>query len=178
MPRGAPKGNKNAQKHGGYAPLGPLSPEEKKYLMACGDPALDEEAMLQHEIGLLTIRIVRMLKMLNKYTGGLYVDSVETTERKRHFESEEEKELYRQRVQDEIQRGDRKPGETYTVRTTSCSEDDFALKIHEVLNRAQALRLRCIESLERLREQRKAESPTTDIEDLVDLRDAVFGDTE
>lgn len=178
---GAPPGNENAKTHGGYSriTISSLSEDEADFLDD-SEVTDDEEAMLEHEIRLLTIRISRLMKQLSdkKYGSGLYVDSVETTERKRRFESEEEKKLYRQKVQDEIQRGDRKPGETYTVHTRTRNADEFLLSVQEALTRAQNLRQRCIDSLAKLREQKRAENPTTDIEDLLDLREAVFGDNE
>lgn len=174
---GAPRGNTNAVKHGGYAKitLDSLSEDEVAFWEECG--AIDVEVMLQHEIGLLTIRISRLMKQISadKYAKGLYVDYVETSETKRRFRTPEDETEYYRKVQAEIDRGDRKPGEPFKVYTIKKNSDEFVLSVHEVINRAQTLRLRCLESLAKLRAERQANTSTIDIEDLQDLREAVFG---
>lgn len=174
---GAPQGNRNAVKHGGYAKITieSLSEDEIAFLEECG--TIDVEVMLQHEIGLLTIRISRLMKQIGdpKYSKGLYVDYLETSEYKRKFQTDEDEALYKQMVQIEIDRGDRKPGEPYKVHTIKRNSDEFILSVHEVITRAQALRQRCLESLIRLRMAKRANTSATDIEDLQDLREAVFG---
>lgn len=175
---GAPPGNKYAEKHGGYSriTLASLSEEEAEFLEEVGATD-DEEAMLEHEIKLLTIRIARLMKQISadKYSKGLYVDSVETSETKRRFRTPEDEAEYYRLVQDEIDEGKRKPGEQYKVYTHTKNADDFILSVHEAINRAQALRQRCLDSLAKLREEKRANNPTTGIEDLLDLREAVFG---
>lgn len=174
---GAPLGNRNAVKHGGYAriTIDSLSEDEVAFLEECG--AADVEVMLQHEIGLLTIRISRLMKQIGdpKYSKGLYVDYLETSETKRKFQNDEDEKIYREMVHAEIDRDDRKPGESYKVHTIKRNSDEFILSVHEVITRAQALRQRCLESLIRLRVANRANTSATDIEDLQDLREAVFG---
>lgn len=173
---GAPHGNRNAVKHGGYARITSLSENEKEFLEDC-DATSDEEAMLEHEIKLLTIRISRLMKQISadKYAKGLYVDYLETSETKRKFQSKEDEVLYWEMMQKEVDCGDRKPGEPYKVHTIKRNSDEFILSVHEAINRAQALRQRCLESLIRLRMAKRANTSATDIEDLQDLREAVFG---
>ena len=175
---GAPRGNRNAVKHGGYARItfDSLSEDEKEFLEDCGATS-DEEAMLEHENKLLTIRISRLMKQISadKYAKGLYVDYVETSETKQRFKTPEDEAEYCRLVQEEIERGDRKPGEPYNVHTIKRNSDEFILSVHEVITRAQALRQRCLESLIRLRMAKRANTSATDIEDLQDLREAVFG---
>lgn len=175
---GAPPGNKNAEKHGGYAriTLESLSEDEAAFLEECGTTD-DEEEMLLHEIGLLTIRISRLMKQIGdpKYSKGLYVDYLETSETKRRFKTPEDEAEYNRLVQEEIARGDRKPGEQYKVHTITKNADEFILSVHEAINRAQTLRQRCLDSLAKLREEKRANNPSTDIEDLLELREAVFG---
>lgn len=174
---GAPHGNRNAVKHGGYSriTIDSLSEDEVAFLEECG--AADVEVMLEHEIKLLTIRISRLMKQISadKYAKGLYVDYVETSETKRRFKTPEDEAEYYRLVQEEIDRGNRKPGEQYKVHTIKRNSDEFILSVHEVINRAQALRLRCLDSLAKLREEKRANTLTADIEDLQDLREAVFG---
>jgi len=174
---GAPLGNRNAVKHGGYAriTLDSLSEDEKEFLEDC-DTTNDEETMLEHEIKLLTIRISRLMKQISadKYAKGLYVDYVEISETKRRFKAPEDEAEYYRLVQEEIDRGDRNPGEPYKVHTIKRNSDEFILSIHEVITRAQALRQRCLESLIRLRMAKRANTSAVDIEDLQDLREAVF----
>ena len=174
---GAPLGNRNAVKHGGYARItvDSLSEDEVAFLEECG--VADVEVMLQHEIGLLTIRISRLMKQIGdpKYSKGLYVDYLETSETKRKFKTPEDEAEYNRLVQEEIDRGDRKPGEQYKVHTITKNADEFILSVHEAINRAQTLRQRCLDSLAKLRAEKRENNPTTDIEDLLELREAVFG---
>lgn len=139
---------------------------------------MDEEAMLLSDIRLLDIRIARLMQQIKdmQKPGGLYVDSVSTTEEKRRFDAPDEKDLYNTMIQAKIDSGERLPGTPYRVSTTTKSTEEFILSCQEALNRAQAQKQRCVDSLIKLREIRKAESPNTDIEDLQDLRKAVFGD--
>lgn len=176
---GAPVGNQNATIHGGYAKLlfSSLTDDEQSYYQGDGEP-MDEETMLLSDIRLLDIRIARLMQQIKgmQKPGGLYVDSVSTYEDKRRFETPEEKDLYDTMIQAKIDSGDRLPGTPYRVSTTTKSAEEFILSCQEALNRAQAQKQRCIDSLIKLREIRKAESPNTDIEDLQELRKAVFGD--
>lgn len=176
---GGPVGNQYATTHGGYAKLlfSSLTDEEQSYYQGDGE-ALDEEAMLIQDIRLLDIRIARLMQQIKdmQKPGGLYIDSVSTYEDKRKFETPEAKDLYDTMIQTKIDSRDRLPGTPYRVSTTTKNADEFILSCQEALNRAQAQKQRCIDSPIKLREIRKAANPDTDIEDLKELRRAVFGD--
>lgn len=175
---GAPVGNQYAATHGGYAKLlfSALTDDEKSYYQGDGLPE-DEESMLLRDIRLLDIRIARLMQQIKdmRKPGGLYVDSVSTYEEKRRFETEKEKETYNAVIQSKVDSGERLPGTPYKVTTTTKNAEEFILSCQEALNRAQAQKQRCVDSLIKLREIRRAENPNTDIEDLQELRKAIFG---
>lgn len=176
---GPPIGNQNAVTHGGYSRLllDSLTEKEKEYYEG-SEASDDEETMILYDIRLLDIRISRLMRQIKdmQRPGGLYIDSVSTYEEKRRFESDEEKEVYDAIIQSKIDSGARLPGTPYKVSTTTKNAEEFILSCQEALNRAQAQKQRCIDSLIKLREIRRAENPNTDIEDLQELRKAIFGD--
>lgn len=97
---GAPKGNTNALKHGGYSQIftNTLTDEEKELFIDSPD---EELQLLIDEKNLLTVREHRLLTAIKKYTdvpGGQAVQYITSIEDKKIFadtdEAQEEKERY------------------------------------------------------------------------------------
>ena len=114
---GAPKGTQNALKHGGYSAVywDTLDDEEKELIETMPQ---DEEEILINQIMLFTVRERRIMKAINKYReakGGVYVSGVTKFEEKRMFKDDAERELYDNRVQEKVEKGDRLPGEHYSL---------------------------------------------------------------
>ena len=74
------------------------------------------------------------------------------TERKRAFDTPEEKELYLEMVKKKVEKGERLPGQEYTTQTTTEGAYSIILKLEEALTRCQAQKQRAIDSLNKIRQ--------------------------
>ena len=132
--------------------------------------------MLIDEINLLTVRERRIMQRIAEYQKApLAISNTVRTEHKRTFDSPEDEALYHERIQEKIDEGKQLPGREYTTHTTTEASYSIVLKLEEALTRCQAQKQRAIDSLYKLREERRANNQAQDIEDLLDLREAVFG---
>lgn len=153
---GAPMGNQNALKHGGYSQIfwDTLSEEEKEMVDTMNH---DVEQQLIDEISLLTVREHRILHQLKKYReiangkAGQVVSSVVRSEDKREFANEEERLLYEERNQQKIDAGEKLPGRSYHVTTTTEAAIDIVHRLEEALSRCQDQKRRALDSLDRVR---------------------------
>lgn len=149
---GAPAGNTNALKHGGYSQIfwDTLDDEEKELINTMEK---DPEQMLLDEISLLTVRERRILKSIKKFgemKGGLAVASVIRSEDKRSFKNPDEEQLYLDKIEEQVMKGDRLPGSRYHVTTNTEATYDIVHRLEEALSRCQDQKRRAIESLTRL----------------------------
>lgn len=146
---GAPKGNTNALKHGGYAKIfwEDLTTEENAMVLTM---PTDPEELLFDQIKLLTVREYRIMKRIAYFNGierGLAVDSVIRSEDKRQFTDKDEKALYDERMAEKVEAGDRLPGHPYHVQTRTDATHNIILRLEEVLTRIQDEKRRAIDSL-------------------------------
>lgn len=155
---GAPDGNKNALKHGGYSAVywDVLSVEEREMIEGTPD---SEEALLMEQIQLFAVREHRLMKAINKYTeakGGQYVSGVMSFEEKRKFKTPAEEESYKTAVQKKVKKGERLPGERHSIQTSTGATIDLVARLERELTSVQSKKTKAIESLIRLRiENRK-----------------------
>lgn len=172
---GAPPGNQNAVTHGGYAAILFDTLDETEHSMI-NQMQPNEEQLLIDEINLLTVRERRIMQRIAEYQKApLAISNTVRTEDKRTFDSPEDEALYHERIQEKIDEGKQLPGREYTTHTTTEASYSIVLKLEEALTRCQAQKQRAIDSLYKLREERRANNQAQDIEDLLDLREAVFG---
>lgn len=172
---GAPPGNQNAVTHGGYSAILFDTLDETEHSMI-NQMQPNEEQLLVDEINLLTVRERRIMQRIQEYqTAPVAISSTVRTEHKRVFDSPEDEQLYNERIQEKIDAKERLPGREYTTHTTTEASYSIVLKLEEALTRCQAQKQRAIDSLYKLREERRANNQAQDIEDLLDLREAVFG---
>lgn len=146
---GAPKGNTNALKHGGYAKIfwEDLTPEENSMVRTM--PTEPEELLLD-QIKLLTVRERRIMKRIAYFDGiesGQVLSDVVRSEDKRQFADKEEKAIYDERIAEKVEAGDRLPGHPYHVQTRTEATHNIILRLEEVLTRLQDEKRRCIDSL-------------------------------
>lgn len=149
---GAPFGNHNAVTHGAYQTImwDTMTDEEKELSQ---DMDTDPEFLLIEQIRILTIRERRFLKRIQeyehneKYKSGIAIGSVTRSEPKRSFSSEEEKELYEERIEDKVQSGERLPGNAYTLTTVSEATYNIIQRLEEGLTRCQNQKYRAIQEL-------------------------------
>lgn len=166
---GAPIGNTNALKHGGYSQIfwDTLSEEEKEMIDTMEK---DPEQMLLDEIALLTVRERRILQRIESFKnakGGQALSSVIRSEDKREFSNENEKQQYKERIDAKVATGDRLPGHQYHVTTTTEATYDIIHRLEEALSRCQDQKRRCIEALNRLRIERGDVGHSTASDDWV-----------
>lgn len=148
---GAPIGNQNGRKHGGYGCLWPLSDEEIEMI---GTLEYDPEKMLQDEIAMLTVRERRIFRLINQYEHDqLVVSEVKRSEEKREFSDETERSLYTESVNAKIVSGDLMPGHAYHLMTTYESGIKSIILLEGVLSRIQDQKRRVIDSLARYRRE-------------------------
>ena len=113
----------------------------------------NEEQLLIDEINLLTIRERRIMQRIDKANKDkLAVYGTVRTERKRAFDTPEEKELYLEMVKKKVEKGERLPGQEYTTQTTTEGAYSIILKLEEALTRCQAQKQRAIDSLNKIRQ--------------------------
>ncbi len=136
---GAPVGNKNNYKHGLYEKVYWDTLDEEELGMV-ESMQFEEEKLLQEQIALLSVRERRLMKKIAEYKekkGGLALESV--VQRKLEIDGNI--------IQDDFQ----KQTET-TTRTISTFE--VIQKLEAELTRVQAKKTRCIEALNKLRNER------------------------
>lgn len=162
---GAPQGNKNAEIHGAYSKVfADVFTEEEKELVQFMPSG--EEARLEEEITICTVRERRIMKAINKYhemvdarTGEpiLYVTSgTVRLEHTRAFEgTDEEKaiqeEEYKRIIQEKIDNGDRMPGKEVTLTTNTENKDDIVLRLERELTSVQSHKMKLIRTLAQIR---------------------------
>ena len=146
---GAPKGNRDAFKRGGYAAVhwDTLTDEERALITGA---APDCETLLREEIFLLSIQERRMMGRINAYEespDGLMAAETIRAEEKREFGSPDD------------ERGGQAdaefPGHAYTLTTRMESALHVILRVEESLSRCQALQIRYIRDLIKLRQSKQ-----------------------
>ena len=156
---GAPKENKNALKHGGYVPViwDKLSDDEKELFESIPD---ESESHLIEEIKFYSIRERRLLEALNQLQSeakkGIYLSAITKAETKRSFKTKEEEQLYNDRIEKKVRRGERLPGKEFMVTTITASAIDPMLRIERELTAVQSKKAKAIEMLEKIRLEKKA----------------------
>lgn len=153
---GGPVGNHYALKHGAYsiAKWGVLDDEEQEFLETIPD---EVEDLLIQDIQLYTVRERRIMKALNKAydaKGGIYLYSTQQSETKRRFKSDEERERYEEAIAKKVEDGDRLPGDSYTVTTTTASTQDLITRLERELSTVQRNRTQAEQALAQYRADR------------------------
>ena len=162
---GAPVGNQNGRKHGGYARLWPLTDEEMEMISTMEH---DPEKMLRDELSLLTVRERRILHLIGQYDPNqLVVSEIKRSEEKRDFADEAEQALYAEMVGSKITAGDLMPGHAYHQITTSKAAIENIILLENVLSRIQDQKRRVIDSLARYRRESGISSNSSIADDWV-----------
>lgn len=176
--RGAPRGNKNAvggrgnpnavppdvTKHGGYSAVywDVLDDDERGLIE---DMPQDEETLLLEQIQLYSVRERRIMQAINKYRNSKEPVAIHFTyrsERKRTFDSDEDKLEYERRIRKEIASGDRLPGNGYSTQTSTENKDNIIARLESELSNVQAKKTKAIEALAKLHlEKKKLDGDTT-----------------
>ena len=184
---GAPIGNRNALKHGGYAEVmfGEWMAEHRKALAESAPPT--EEELLMQEIDLLTLReryLLERIKDCEPEPGKKdkhIVRSIRTDKQQMNFKrldddadaERADMEKYIELRDKAVAEGKLWPGATMHVSTTTESAYERIERLERLLTQVQRQKSRVIGQLVALR---KEQANAGDIEDLNEIRRAVFGD--
>lgn len=161
---GAPKGNKNAKghhnpvpppdttKHGGYSAVywDTLSEEERALIE---DMPKDEELLLIEQIQLFSVRERRIMTAINKYRNSdspVALSFNQRSERKRAFDSDEDKAEYARRISEKVKAGERLPGNDYSTFTQTENKDQIIARLESELSNVQSKKTKAIEALAKL----------------------------
>jgi len=178
--KGAPFGNKNAVgnsgnpnpntlKHGGYSAVywDTLDEEERKLIE---DMPQDEEVMLIEQIQLFSVRERRIMQAINKYRDGkepVAVYGVVRNETKRTFKDKEEEEQYDLLKKKMVKKGERMPGNSYDLQTTTENKDNIIARLESELSNVQAKKTKAIEALAKLHMELKKTNGGKEENDVV-----------
>lgn len=159
---GAPKGSQNALKHGGYSSIywDVLTDEEKAMIE---ETPTDEEVLLIEQIQLFAVRERRIMIAINKYRqneestkGNLTLTGLTTFEDKKKFRSKEDKDKYEKLRTEKIE--DDKISylyEKYNVTTNTEATINIIQRLERELSGIQNKKTKAIDSLIRLRLEKK-----------------------
>ena len=118
------------------------------------DIPMDEEMLLIEQIQLFAVRERRIMAAINKYrnmNGEVSLFGFARTEDKRAFKSDEDKQLYEERIEEKVASGDRLPGNTYNMMTNMENKDNMIARLEKELSTVQSKKTKAIEALAKLR---------------------------
>ena len=179
---GAPLGNDNATKHGGYSAVywDTLTDEEKALI---DDMPKDEETLLIDQIKMCSVRERRLLIAISdmkKQKGNQVLASVSRTENKRAFATKEDKELYDEIQADKVAKGDILPGEAYSLYTVTESKDTALTRLEAELTRIQNTKTKAIATLSKMNIEKERlalirDKDDVEVEDTDETDGAIYG---
>ena len=181
---GGPVGNQKALKHGGYSSIywDTLSDEERKMLE---EEQLDEEAQLERQIDLCTIREIHLMNALKKYEdmefavdekgkskSGLAVNSVSTYQTKRVFpkgeKGEEEQKRYEELKEQKIKEGKISYlGQEQSIQTNTESTYNIIVRLQSELTKVQNAKNKAISALAQIRANKKGSTKNAVADDWI-----------
>lgn len=169
---GAPKGNQNGVIHGGYRTtnLDTLDEDEMEYIRRYDEAT--EEDLLMEQIRLYTIRERRLMKAINKYrqsNDALTIDGVLRTEVTRSFSSDVERAEFETINRQRIASGSVLPGKAFELQTSTVNKDNIILRLESELTRVQRAKNQALDSLIKLRIDRKKLIEEENNDSLVEL---------
>lgn len=183
--RGAPKGNQNAKggkgnphpnpppdatKHGAYSRVyWDVLDEEEQSLI--DDIPQDEDTLLMEQIQLFTIRERRIMKAINKYRSSeqsVAISYSSRSESKRSFDNDDEKRLYEERQRIKALKGEILPGHSYNISTQTENKDLIIARLEQELTSVQNKKTKAIETLSKIRFERRRIDQENSGNDAVD----------
>ena len=158
---GAPPGNQNALKHGGWSAVmfGAFSEENQKAIQDCTKD-VDAEDLLIQELQLLTAREAFLLQRITAaQEKKQHIQSVHTSKSSRSFtrldeDKEKEahdKEVYIERIDAKVQKEERLPGTSVETSTTTESSYLIVERLERLLTDVQRQKSKVIQQLADLR---------------------------
>ena len=167
--RGGQPGNRNnaGGKHGAYASArwDFLDEDEREWLG--GNMTDDTEKMYLEEIAMFTIRERRIMNAINRYQRPLidaegrekpqevYISGSTRLETKRRFKNKDDEALYDEIIQKKVEKGDRLPGEQYSIQTSTAPTADIIARLEKELTTVQRSKTAAITALQSYRDERQ-----------------------
>lgn len=179
---GAPLGNSNAVKHGGYSAVYWDTLDDKEKDLIDTMPK-DEETLLIDQIKMYSVRERRLLlaiEAVKKQKGNQILSGVSRTESKRSFSNEEDKKLYEERQAEKIANKEILPGEVYSLNTVTESKDSALARLESELTKVQNAKTKAISALAKLNIEKQRldllrEKDDVEIEDTSDIDEVLYG---
>ena len=109
---------------------------------------------LIEQIQLFAVRERRIMIAINKYRnmkGEVSLYGFNRSESKRTFKTEEDKQLYEERIEKKISAEERLPGDMYNMQTTMENKDNMIARLEKELSTVQSKKTKAIEALAKLR---------------------------
>lgn len=170
--KGGQPGNRNAAGgsantiHGAYSKSrwDFLDDDEREWLG--GNMTDDTEKMYLEEIAMYTIRERRIMNAINRYRRPLidaegrekpqevYISGSTRFEKKRRFKSKAEEVLYDEIIQGKVEKGDRLPGEQYSIQTSTAPTADIIARLEKELTTVQRSKTAAIAALQSYRTEK------------------------
>ena len=150
---GAPLGNQNAVKHGGYCRLSWDMLTDEEHALSEG-MSTDTEDLLCEEIALLLIMERRVMTEIQRYSqldDDLALCETIQRAKERTFDTEEERLEYELREREKVDSGDTLPGRPYTMGEEYEAAYSILIRLGNHLTRIQRLMALYIEALTRYR---------------------------
>ncbi|WP_283682694.1 phage terminase small subunit [Parablautia sp. Marseille-Q6255] len=146
-------GDRIAEKHGAYSSVywDVLDESEKEMIE---EIQMDEELLLIEQIQLFAVRERRIMLAINKYRnmkGDVSLYGFDRSETKRTFKTDEDKQLYEERIEKKISAEERLPGDSYSLVTNMENKDNMIARLEKELSTVQSKKTKAIETLARLR---------------------------
>ena len=179
---GAPPGNDNSLKHGGYSQVywDALDDEEKALIETM--PKTEEDLLLD-QIKLYSVRERRLMLAIQKVkaAGKQSLSDIQRIETKRSFADEDEQDLYDERIKEQVERGERLPGTSYQLITNTENSQSVISRLESELTKVQRAKNQAIDSLAKLSiERQKLEllrENREEIEDTDEIDSELYGVT-
>lgn len=156
---GAPSGNTNALKHGGYSKiLKSTFTEEEAELFS--DTPQSELDVMQDEVAVLTVREHRLLQAIKKYTdikGGQAVQYITSNETKKVFAQDEQQQKDRYEELCQSKRDEDKIsyfGKDVNVTTQTEATYNIVLRLERELTAVQKQKHKILETIARIKNER------------------------
>ncbi len=181
---GGPVGNQKALKHGGYSSIywDTLSDEERKMLE---EEQLDEEAQLERQIDLCTIREIHLMNALKKYEdmefavdekgkskSGLAVNSVSTFQTKRVFSNDvkgkRERVRFEELKEQKIAEGKISYlGQEQNIQTSTEATYNIIVRLQAELTKVQNAKNKAVSALAQIRANKKGSTKNAVADDWI-----------
>lgn len=166
--RGAPKGNTNSLKHGGYSMrmYGEGLSEEEQELWDSMDE--DEEELLLEQIRFYRLRERRILiAIASLQEEHQLITGVMRVENKRNFKNASEMERYNEQIEEKVAKGERLAGDAFQMQTMTENSYKRIERLEAELTKVQRAKVEAIGKLADIRKNRNEATGDEAVDDWI-----------